>query len=209
MQHSNLIMNTGYINFITQNNQKVNSPLISRNSLWYYQSENATDFLPGEYMVQRTPIINHLTYNGQYELIQAQFGHPGTTAMSALQQHMDNIPKLCPHSVYKCPACLHMKLVRWASKVKQVQETLSTPPTDTKQISTLHTRPNNDTTCKPGECFHMDMGFVCGTKFTIRDTDGNLVTILDRFNSHILMHWATRYIWVFLMKNKVPKLVAA
>lgn len=52
----------------------------------------------------------------------------------------------------------------------------------------------------------MDMGFVQGTKFTISDTDGKEVTILDRFNSYLLiMHWAAKYIRVFLMKKKSHK----
>jgi len=66
-------------------------------------------------VVQHNPIINRCTYDGQYELIHAHFGHLGHNSLS------------------------------------------------------------------------MDMGFVQGTKFTISDTDGKEVTILDRFNSYLLI----------------------
>jgi hypothetical protein len=58
---------------------------------------------------------------------------------------------------------------------------------------------------KPGQRFHMDMGFVRGTKFSHRDNDGNLVTSIDGYNSYLLIiDKATRYTWVFLAKTKTP-----
>jgi hypothetical protein len=34
----------------------------------------------------------------------------------------------------------------------------------------------NDAQCKPGERFHMDMGFVRGTKYSTKDEDGRTIT---------------------------------
>jgi dUTP pyrophosphatase len=61
--------------------------------------------------------------------------------------------------------------------------------------------------CRPGEKFHMDMGFVCGTKYSHKDEDGRLITSLDGYNSYLLIiDRATRYLWVFLSKFKTPKI---
>ncbi len=58
-----------------------------------------------------------------------------------------------------------------------------------------------DNGCAPGERFHMDMGFVRGTKYGIKDADGNIVTSLDGYKSYlVIIDRATRYIWVFLTK---------
>lgn len=64
-----------------------------------------------------------------------------------------------------------------------------------------------DIGCQPGERFHMDLGFVRGTKFSYKDEDGNLVTSMDGYNSYLLIiDRATRYTWVFLAKSKAPQI---
>jgi hypothetical protein len=39
----------------------------------------------------------------------------------------------------------------------------------------------------PGTFFQMDMGYVRGTKYRVKDTDGNIVTSLDGYNSYLLV----------------------
>jgi hypothetical protein len=62
------------------------SPTITRRQTTHKLHEMAYDttnlrmqqtFLPGGYVVQHNPIINRCTYDGQYELIHAHFGHLG------------------------------------------------------------------------------------------------------------------------------------
>jgi hypothetical protein len=53
----------------------------------------------------------------------------------------------------------------------------------------------------------MDMGFVRGSQFRQKHEDGHLVTSLDGYNSYLLLiDRATRYLWVFLSRYKVPPL---
>ncbi len=59
---------------------------------------------------------------------------------------------------------------------------------------------------KPGERFHMDMGFVRGKKYSTKDEDERIITIitsLDGYKSYLLIiDWSTRYEWVFLYRTK-------
>jgi len=58
---------------------------------------------------------------------------------------------------------------------------------------------------QPGQWFQMDMGFVRGSGFSIKEEDGRQMTSLDGYNSYlIIIDRKTRYQWIFLMKNKVP-----
>jgi hypothetical protein len=51
------------------------------------------------------------------------------------------------------------------------------------------------------------MGFVWGTKYNMKDADGHIVTSIDGYNSYLpIIDRATRYIWVFLTKNKIPQI---
>ncbi len=52
-----------------------------------------------------------------------------------------------------------------------------------------------DHSCQPGERFHMDMGFIRGTKYSSKNEDGTTVTSLDGYNSYtLIIDWATQYI---------------
>jgi len=65
----------------------------------------------------------------------------------------------------------------------------------------------NPETMDAGAHFHMDIGFVRGTKFSSRDEDDRLITSLDGYNSYILIiDRATRYTWVILTKSKIPQI---
>jgi hypothetical protein len=51
----------------------------------------------------------------------------------------------------------------------------------------------------------MDMGFVRGTKFSVKDEDGHIKTSLDGYNSYlVVVDRPTRYTWVFLSRYKTP-----
>jgi len=140
-------------------------------------------------------------------------GHPGTTTMTTLHMHVDGVPKLKPHPLYKCETCLRVKATKRATTTAAVQQALQAVTTSKHAVQPdptgdLH-NPVMDVEppCLPGEQFHMDMGFVRGTQFSYRDTNGMLVTSLDGFNSYlIIVDKATRYTWVFLARSKHPQI---
>ncbi len=97
----------------------------------------------------------------------------------------------------------------------QLSETLAVKPTESseggeskiKAISDILLDHSTDNKCQPGERFHMDMGFVRGTKYNHKDEDGRIITSLDGFNSYLLIiDRTTWYIWVFLSKYKTPRI---
>jgi hypothetical protein len=58
--------------------------------------------------------------------------------------------------------------------------------------------------------FHMDMGFVRGSGFSIKDEDGRRITSLDGYNSYlIIVDRKTRRTWGFLSKCKAPPIKTA
>ena len=51
----------------------------------------------------------------------------------------------------------------------------------------------------------MDYGFVRGSDYHSRDNDGKLVTSIDKYRSYLLIiDKKSRYIWIFLTRNKDP-----
>jgi hypothetical protein len=58
---------------------------------------------------------------------------------------------------------------------------------------------------QPGQTFHMDFGFMRGSRFSEKDEDGRIITSLDGMNSYlIIVDRKTRRTWVFLTKSKIP-----
>ncbi len=235
--HANLVTGKGYIDFIKRgtNNERIHFPLYTENGLWFYRQHTMMDFTPTYSRAKHLPLVNRLTTRGQYELIHARLGHPGTKVMENLHQHLDGIPKLRVPPLYRCHTCMLMKSTKRAITTNDVTkcimdfkhqiEALGTPVnqsimSDEPIMNVIDTGIRNhptclptkadldtmDKTCSPGERFHMDMGFVRGTKYSIKDADGSMITSLDGYNSYLLIiDRATRYIWIFLTKNKTPQ----
>ena len=124
------------------------------------------------------PSINKLQKALEHELWHQRLLHPGETAMKYLHQCVEGVPKLNKHPLHKCNICDEMKITRQYHKEGRSQDTT-----------------------RPGERFHMDLGFVRGKKddISVRSHDGYCAYLL------IIDHH-TRYGWVFLSKNKHPPL---
>jgi hypothetical protein len=210
-QHADMQTNKGFITFVNKDtDHKIVFPLINKNNLWYYIAANAVDYNPSEEIVP-VPIINRLQAPVLYELMHARLGHPGEKVLSTIHHYVDGIPNHKKSDLYKCGTCTLVNATKRAVTSQEVtniktqikMDTISTPDcptaTETKAAPVEH---NKDL---PGQRFHMDMGFVCGTKYSYRDHDGNIVTSMDGFNSYfIIVDMATRYTWVFLSRNKQP-----
>ncbi len=95
----------------------------------------------------------------------------------------------------------HHELTQATSKTKVQHSATDLQHSDLE----LKEQDASDLPCTPGERFHMDMGFVRGTKYSTKDEDGTTVTSLDGYNSYtLIIDRATRYIWVFLSRHKTP-----
>ena len=103
--------------------------------------------------------------------------------MEALPRCVDGVPadlSKCRHGLYKCACC---------QSAKSTQST-GNPAEDIKVTV-------------PCERFHMDFGFI--KAIDTESSNKNLITSYDGFNSYLLViDKKTRYIWIFLSKNKAP-----
>jgi hypothetical protein len=201
--------------FINSNtDEKAEYPLVSENGLWYYVQNDQQDYqtLPTSEIV---PMIQRLTNTAIYELMHARMGHPGEKAMLCLHNITDGVPKLKKPPLFRCATCTYVNLTKRAITQQALLEQASllqpspfASTSDVLQETGSHSnKASSSNSLLPGQMFHMDMGFVRGTKYGHRDEDGHLVTSLDGYNSYlVIVDRATRYTWVFLCKTKVPQI---
>ena len=161
------------------------------NNLWFHYNVvlNKDDFFD---LNQSTKAIaNRLTDGAAYELWHHRLGHPGERIMNIIHEKVDGIPKLRKNQFYHCAACLAKNIRKL--HIGEKKSLVKTPKNTTSQ------------NCAPGEHLHMDFGFVRGSDWKKKDSDGKLVTSIDNHRAYLLIiDRATRYIWIFLTKSKHP-----
>lgn len=205
-QHANLATGNGYISCQGDNCEKIILPLYENNGLWYYNATNFKDYVPLSTVSQsqhqnHTALITRLTLERLYELYHARLGHPGQKVMAIAHQHVDGMPQITRPPMCQCHACVLAKVTKRAVNTNPDTKSRRQPSTSS------YNAPQTTETPSPGTHFHMDMGFIRGSNFQHKDTDGNMVTSLDGYNSYLLIiDRATRYMWVFQSKYKTPKI---
>ena len=161
----------------------------SENNLWFHYLDQVTNDEYESIGVQAKAVVKMLTNGASYELWHNRLGHPGDTIMSKVHNHVNGIPKLKKNKFYSCAACMSAKFKKshiGPSKSIHKEATASTP-------------------CEPGQHLHVDFGFVRGSDWSKKDSDGKLVTSMDGYRSYCLViDRATRYIWILLTKMKSP-----
>ena len=134
-----------------------------------------------------------------YELWQHRLGHPGKTVTEKFHTHTIGIPILRHNPFYVCGSYLRSKFHN-----RSIKRNIKTTPT----IPTPVTRRNEqlpDSPCSPGHNVHMDYGFLRGSDWHKKDSDGKVVTSVDKYRSYLLViDCYTRYIWIFPTKAKSP-----
>ncbi len=216
-QYADLIKGTRYIKFEnTETNHHIMYPLILNNDLWFYTVDDSIDYHSDQHTysaIPGRPIIKRLSTAGSYEIIHARLGHPGTKVMSTLHHHIDGLTQLHIPPIYRCRTYMLVKATKRAITHHELSQVTSKTrvqhsATGLKDSNlTLTEQDVSDLHCTPGERFHMDIGFVRGTKYSTKDEDGTTVTNLDGYNSYILIiDRATRYIWVFPAHHKTPRI---
>jgi hypothetical protein len=164
----------------------------SENQLWFHYLDQVTNSEYTKIGTDTRAIVRNLTGSASYELWHHRLGHPGDTVMSNIHNHVIGVPKLRRPKFYSCASCMSAKMRKvHIGKPKKYVKT----PTDTQS-------------CEPGQHIHIDFGFVRGSDWSMKDTDGKLVTSIDGYRSYcLLIDRSTRYIWIILTKRKTPPVV--
>ena len=120
----------------------------------------------------------NLTKAAQYELWHQRLLHPSSKIMTNMSKCVDGVPNsMTAHQFHHCSTCAEAKATYHRNRQKELSPS------------------------RIGERFHMDFGFMSAKK------NGNIVRSHDGFNSYLLVLDAkTRYLWVFLSRNKLPPL---
>jgi len=202
-QHANMQTGEGYIRFHGTKCDEITFPLHTVNGLWYYNTNPHKDYIPlhVDSAQQHTALITCISSESLYELYHARLGHPGQKVMSMVHHRVEGIPKLTRPPLFQCQACMLAKVTKRAVHAQNQKDTSRSHKDSAAQPIKENER------LAPGTHFHMDMGFVRGSKYRTKDEDGQMVTSLDGYNSYLLIiDRATRYMWVFLSKYKTPKI---
>jgi hypothetical protein len=164
----------------------------NENNLWFHYNNGITQSEKDSLTHHKRAIVWQLSEGASYELWHHRLGHPGEKVMGLIHQHVKGVPKLRKNHFYSCAACLakNIRKVHIGEKKEYKKKPDKEPP---------------DPVSKPGEHLHMDFGFVRGSDWKKKDSDGKTVTSIDGNRAYLLViDRATRYIWIFVTKTKHP-----
>lgn len=157
-------------------------PTFMKNNLWYH------------YLFQ--PSTHNTTVPHQ----------PRSVVHANFARNTIGVPNLKPNKFYSCTACMSCKFRnRHISRLPDTQPSINTSISQpTKNQNDI---PSSFDNVNPGQHLHMDYGFVCGSDWSAKTNDGKLVTSIDKYRAHLLViDKSTRYIWIYLTRNKTPPL---
>jgi dUTP pyrophosphatase len=221
-QHCNIDTGHGWIKLYYRNEDTpITYTLTNINNLWYHDGTGCTieDY---DYTLQRTqPLVRRLARPAQYELYHQRFGHPGQQIMSILHKHVDHVPPLKGHPLYKCTSCEHSKSRQHAhnhndtpstsfhpdNKDEQPVPQESTQTESQEDVTSDPTKSLEETDIQCGHHFSIDYGFMKGSGYCIKDEEVKTITSIDGYRSYcLIIDRKSRYTWVFLTKTKTPPL---
>ena len=210
-QWSNVKTHEGQLKFVNHNNDSVfGVNMIETNDLWYHSAQTASS---QEHFSAQSICVNSLSVAAKFELWHQRLGHCGSWAMENAHNHVIGVPKLRGNSFYKCAFCMNGKLCTKRSNVK-CNQNLGTvfhatedgfvhpgrPPDALPALrDTTHLDLANDKDIEtylndlhlpdvnPGQHFHVDFGFVQGSKFKSATDMGKTITSNNLKNSYLLI----------------------
>ena len=178
-----------------------------RNGLWFHEyNPNLTS----------TPKVSRLNDACMSNLWHGRLAHAGEDVTKEIHKHVLGINRPLKHNpLYKCPPCLPNKMSKASHKrkAKYRRQTKNVAPTLAPQIVAVDD-PTNQEDCltegAAGQHFHMDFGFVRGSKYSVKQENAPTITSVDGYNSYlIIVDRVTRYVWVFLTTSKSPPITIA
>jgi len=224
-QYANVDTGKGYIAFHHRDGDKTTTfPLISNNSLWYYQTSGITDFRAFRLHGELGPAtIMRLTKQGEFQLYHYRFGCASTDNMGDIDKHVDDCPHLTCNRFWKCKTCMQENATYRtgieSTKTTSKPAVANTPKSQDKEALESQTAEEDippaqptvqqdaikDEELRPGQVFQMDYGFVRGSGYSTKDEEGRRITSLDGMNCYlIIVDRKTRRTWAFLQKAKTP-----
>jgi hypothetical protein len=208
-QYSNHDTGEGYIAFHRRTNS---TPLIfhlkASNGLWYYHTPGASvdDYNPWTCQVladSTIPTVNRMTKIAEYTLWHQLWAHVGERACASLHKHVDDQPQLHKHAFHQCLTCLLVRGSFCATNTcshtarEHVPQELTDWLEDDDATDLLN--------ALPGQHFSGDFGFMKGSGYCKKDEEGRTITSIDGMSTYFLIiDRVTKYIWVFLNKQKLP-----
>ena len=187
-QTSHLDTGIADVTFFHRGNKtiKASISLHMQNSLWYATTINQTVhkcIAPATGYIHPSnttcTVVNQLRKHTEYELWHQRLLHAGHATMNTLHKCAHGVPQLKGHDFHSCKVCHEMNITKTTNKK-------STVPI----VNAF------------GQRFQMDFGFMKG-----KHGNNNNIRSHDGYNSYLLIvDYHTRYLWVFLTKNKAPPL---
>ena len=177
-------------------------PTFMRNNLWYHYLFQPTTS-PTSIPEQPQSIIRSMNYSAIFELWHLRLGHPGRKITQKFFEHTIGVPLLKPNKFYNCAACMSCKFRN--RHIPRLNKSADQPSNDKiyQLTETSPKLPNFPTNV--GQHLHMDYGFVRGSDWSSTTNDGKLVTSIDKYRAYLLVIDKTsRYIWIYLTKDKSP-----
>jgi deoxyuridine 5'-triphosphate nucleotidohydrolase len=200
-KYANCDSNVGTLKMLGRENMENKEfKIFCKNDLWYHHIDSLTP------RSSSSPKVNHLSNAAKYELWHQRTAHAGTNTLEVLHKHATGVPPLKGNAFYRCPSCMSGKLCTKRAIGKPTPSKGAT----TSQASSTSTPTSSPTSNEkqpsiPGQHFAMDFGFVRGSSYNIKTEEGTTVTSLDGMNSYLsIIDRATRYMWVFPCKSKIP-----
>jgi transposase InsO family protein len=164
----------------------------NENNLWFHYNCGVSQKEKEKLDPKLKVIVQTLSEGTSYELWHHRLGHPGEKVMDLIHHHVKGVPKLKKNHFYSCAACLAKNILK--VHIGEQKEYVKSIKKDSSLLNS-----------KPGEHLHMDFGFLQGSDWKKKDSDGRTVTSIDGYRSYLLIiDRATRYIWIFLTKTKQP-----
>ena len=114
----------------------------------------------------------------------------------------------------------HASPVKWARHRTNAQPKKATRNLNTTTVEIPIEHPAIDDPCNEDEDelpiglaqqhFHIDFGFVRGSRYSINQEDQPTVTNIDGYSSYLIaVDCITRYVWIFLTFSKAPPITIA
>ena len=184
---------TGQLKFLNRDGVNHNTIAMHMdNGLWFHHYQHTE---------KNNPRIKRLNDACFSNLWHGRLAHVGNNVTHNIHHHVKGIDRPIKQNMFhKCGSCLPNKMS------KHPHEHNNKHHTKMIMIKLPDDSPDNTSDAikgVAGQNFHMDFGFVRGSKYRIKQENHPTVTSIDGYNSYLLIvDKKTRYLWLFLTTSK-------